>query len=429
MKKLVFFLFILQLTTGIAQSVSNWIQVPTPTTKDLHSIVFPSPQVGYIGGADSLLLKTTDGGTTWTEVAFSGITFLPGGNDFLELDFVTEEIGFATIGPYTGTYRTADGGLTWTALNTSPSMCYNHGLYFLADGEGFVGGSGCFQGELIDRFVIPSVQGQANINAQLWDASNMIVDIDFDLDQFGSVGLAVSSGGRILRTTDSGLNWDTIASPLGNQVPLTTVTIVNPNLAFIGYDYNGMGMGLLVSTDGGLTWAMDGNSATFAYPIFHDLHTTASDKVFCGTTATSLNSGYILECWDINATVPMWMGYTVDEPIYSMTSHSDTIVWGAGKNGYLVKRINAAAASVNELINAEQFNLYPNPARTFFSVEFPEQLQQTEIMVELYTIDGKMVQKGEVNSSTLNIEDLESGSYIVQIKSENGSWNKSLIKE
>jgi hypothetical protein len=125
----------------------------------------------------------------------------------------------------------------------------------------------------------------------------------------------------------------------------------------------------------------------------------------------------------------MWMGYTVDEPIYSMTSHSDTIVWGAGKNGYLVKRINAAAASVNELINAEQFNLYPNPARTFFSVEFPEQLQQTEIMVELYTIDGKMVQKGEVNSSTLNIEDLESGSYIVQIKSENGSWNKSLIKE
>jgi hypothetical protein len=429
MKKLVSILCMFQLVSGMAQSVSNWIEVPTSTTKDLHSIVFPSPLVGYIGGADSLLLKTTDGGNTWTEVSFSGITFLPGGADFLVLDFVTEEIGYATVGPYTGTYRTGDGGLTWTALNTSPYMCYNQGLYFLADGEGFVGGSGCFQGELMDRFVFPGVQSQANINAQLWDATNRIVDIDFDLDQFASVGLAVSSGGRILRTTDSGLNWDTIASPLGNQVPLTTVTIVNSNLAFIGYDNNGMGMGLLVSTDGGLTWAVDVNSATFAYPIFHDLHTTISDKVFCGTTATTLNSGFILECWDINASVPMWMGYTVDEPIYSMTSHSDTMVWGAGKNGYLVKRGNPAPASLNELDHHLEISLYPNPSVTHFTLDLPKQLWYTEFIIELYSVDGKLLKKGEKKEATMHIEDLNPGSYLVNIKTDSGSWNTTLIKE
>jgi photosystem II stability/assembly factor-like uncharacterized protein len=429
MKKLVFLLIMIQLTTGTAQTVSNWMQVPTPTTKDLHCIVFPSPQIGYIGGSDSLLLKTTNGGNTWTEVSFSGITFLPGGADFLELDFITEEIGYATIGPYTGTYRTSDGGLTWTALNTSPSMCYNHGLYFLADGEGFVGGSGCFQGELMDRFVLPGVQSQANINAQLWDANNMIVDIDFDLDLFASVGLAVSTGGRILRTTDSGLNWDTIASPLGNQVPLTTVTIVNPNLAFIGYDNNGMGLGLLVSTDGGLTWAIDGNSSTFAYPIFHDLHTTVSDKVFCGTTATTLNSGYILECWDMNAPFPMWMGYAVDEPIYSMTSHSDTIVWGAGKNGYLVKRGNQGPVSVNEQQKQEPIALFPNPAGVQFTVDLPKTLMNAEFIIEVYSLDGKWVKQGGKNENTLNVEDLETGNYIVHVSSEKGGWNTTLIKE
>ncbi|MBL0342938.1 MAG: hypothetical protein IPP71_19925 [Bacteroidetes bacterium] len=327
MKKLIYLLCFLYSTGTVAQSAS-WLQVTTPTTKDLNCIVFPTPQVGYIGGVDSLLLKTTDGGLTWVELSYTGISFFPGGDDFMELDFITDEIGFATVGPYSGTYRTGDGGLTWTPLITSLAMCYNHGLYFFADGEGFVGGSGCFQGEQMDKF-LSGIGTPVTINTPSWQATDMIVDIDFDLNFFGSVGLAVSAGGRILRTTDSGLNWDTITSPLGNLVPLTSVTIVNSNLAYAGYD-NGSGIGgLLVSTNGGLTWSFDPNTATFYYPIFHDLHTTPLGTTYVGATTTTLNTGFIMESVNSN----IWNLYPVNEPIYSMTSYNDTVIWGAVKMG------------------------------------------------------------------------------------------------
>lgn len=75
----------------------------------------------------------------------------------------------------------------------------------------------------------------ATVNTPSWSASDMVVDIDFEYSVFDSLGLAVSLGGRILRSIDGGFNWDTIPSPLGNAVPLTSITIVDSNLAYVGY--------------------------------------------------------------------------------------------------------------------------------------------------------------------------------------------------
>ncbi|MCU0431668.1 MAG: YCF48-related protein [Cytophagaceae bacterium] len=414
---------------SLAQQAATWEQVHTPTSKDLYCIDFPSAQVGYIGGADSVLLKTTDGGQTWNKVSYTGITFFPEGDDFMEIDFITDSIGYATIGPYTGTYRTADGGQTWILLNTTLSLCFNHALYFFADGHGFVGGSGCFQGEQMDRFVLPGNSSQVNIPSTSLNSTNRIIDMDFDLDQMASVGLAVSTGGRILRTTDGGNNWDTIQSPLGNQVKLTTVTIVNSHLAYIGYDNGNNGMALLVSTDGGLTWSFDSHSATFAYPVFHDLHTTQSDRVYCGTTATSLNAGYILELIDAQAASPTWIGYSVNEPIYSMSSYLDTIVWGAGKNGFLVKRGPADILSVNKGELNMHVEVYPNPGNNSIQVNLPDELKRTGFHLELYSMEGKLLKKEASTKGEMNIADLENGTYLIRVIGEKDVWVSTFLKQ
>ena len=419
--KTTLYIISLLLTLGTTAQ-STWQEIATPTDKKLNAIDFPSPTIGYIGGEDSLLLKTTDGGLTWEEVDFSGITFLPSGYDFLELDFVTEEIGFATVGPYTGTYKTEDGGLTWTQLNTSGSLCYNHGLYFKNEFYGFVGGAGCFQGENMDKFV-SGTSSPVTINTPAWD-NDMIVDIDFNLNSFSLQGLAVSSGGRVLKTIDAGDTWDTIPSGLGSEVPLTSVTIVNDTLAYAGYDNGGNSMGLLITTDAGLTWATDLNSATFHYPVFHDVYTTPFDQVFSGGTSTTTGNGVIFESDDSG----IWFVQDVDQPIYSMTSYSDTVVWGVGDSGYVVTNTLLGQLSVDEVKVDEKINLYPNPVESHFTVQLPSDIQGTSFEIEVYSLDGKRVKTISNNAKNISVSNLKGGTYIVKLITEKMIWTSKLVK-
>lgn len=425
MKTLMYLVCLLCSTGAIAQT-ATWQQVPTSTNKDLNCIVFPSPQVGYIGGSDSLLLKTVDGGLTWNPVSYTGINFLPGGDHFMELDFITDEIGFATVGPYTGTYRTADGGLTWNSLDLN--MCFNHGLYFFADGEGFVGGSGCFQGEQIAKFSAGNpTPVYATINSSSWISDDLILDIDFDLNTFASNGLAVSAGGRILRTTNSGTSWDTIASPLGNQVPLTAVSIVNSNLAYITYNNGGGVNGLLKSTDGGLTWSFELNTASFYYPRFYDLHTTAIGTTYTGASYTggsTSNYGLIMESVDNN----IWNMYPVDKPIYSMASYNDTIIWGAGKNGYLVRKGGASALATNNLGRPNSINIFPNPTSESFTLQVPDEFENDLFTVEIYSMDGKLAQTTQTGANAISVSALNSGNYIVRVIKDTMVWISKLVK-
>lgn len=424
--KTLMYLVCLLCSTGVIAQTATWQQVTTSTNKDLNCIVFPSPQVGYIGGSDSLLLKTIDGGLTWNPVSYTGINFVPGGDHFMELDFITDEIGFATVGPYTGTYRTADGGLTWNSLDLN--MCYNHGLYFFADGEGFVGGSGCFQGEQIAKFSLGNATPvYATINSPSWISDDLILDIDFDLGTFGSSGLAVSAGGRILRTTNSGASWDTIASPLGNQVPLTTVSIVNSNLAYIAYNNGGGVNGLLKSIDGGLTWSFELNTASFYYPSFYDLHTTTLGTTYTGASYTggsTSNYGLIMESVDNN----IWNMYPVDEPIYSMTSYNDTIIWGAGKNGYLVRKGRVSPLATNNLERPNSISIFPNPTSEAFTLQVPEEFKNEIFNVEIYSLDGKLVQATQTGANAISVSALNNGNYILRVTCNTMVWTSKLVK-
>lgn len=420
MKK-IFYIMCFSITIG-ASAQSTWNEIPTPTNNNLNSIDFPTPQVGYIGGEDSLLLKTTDGGLTWEQINFSGITFFSSGYDFVELDFVTEDIGFATIGPYTGTYKTMDGGLTWTQLNTSGSLCYNHGLYFFDQSYGFVGGAGCFQGENMDK-IVSGTATSVVINTPSW-GNDIIVDINFDLNSIAPYGLAVSTGGRVLRTTDSGETWDTIPSSLGSDVPLTSVTIVNDTLAYAGYDMSTNSMGLLRTTDAGLTWSTDMNSATFHYPRFHDVYSTPGGRIYSGATSTTTGNGVIFESDDSG----IWFVQDVDYPINCMTSYNDSVVWGVGANGYVVTNISESQLSVGEIEKLQKNTVFPNPADNQIHLNLPTEVASGYFDIEIFSLSGQSVKRISNSAESINISDLESGTYIIQLSSDAQNWSTKWVK-
>lgn len=94
------------------------------TSKTANSLCwklsFPSANVGYVAVQDAAdgpptFAKTTDGGTTWVESKLPVKTTSAGGFPAIGIGFVTEKVGW--VSPEDAslpTYRTSDGGETWT---------------------------------------------------------------------------------------------------------------------------------------------------------------------------------------------------------------------------------------------------------------------------------------------------------------------------
>jgi len=81
---------------------------------------FPSNDVGYVAVQDeakgpATFAKTTDGGATWTESPLPVKTTALGGYPAIGIGFVTPLVGWvAPEDPALPTYRTSDGGMTWS---------------------------------------------------------------------------------------------------------------------------------------------------------------------------------------------------------------------------------------------------------------------------------------------------------------------------
>ena len=405
-----------------AVSGQTWTQIPVPTSKQLNAIDFPSATVGYIGGNDSLLLKTTDGGQTWQRLSYSGVTFYPGNEHIINLQFVSETTGYMAIGPYTGTYKTTNGGTSWQPVTASPGFCHNEGLFFFDENNGFIAGSGCFQGELIDR-QSNGAWSAATLTFSTSDAENRISDIDFHASGFG---IATSLGGRFLRTSDNGQTWDSVISPLGTNGRLTSVAIVNDTLCFAGYETDAVGFGLLISTDAGLTWNEDMSSATFFYPDFYDVHVTGSGAVYTGGKPAQDNTGIL---FSMQSPDGWWNNQTVVETIYSISSYNDSIVFAVGNNGYVITNANPAELSVKELDLQAELTVWPNPVEETVHFDSPVLQMDGETTFRIYDAAGKMVQEGEAFHQEINVQSLRKGAYFLEIGQYGRNWNQRFVKE
>jgi len=100
----------------ISFAESGWfLQNPMPTGNDLHAVAAPEPSTVVAVGELGTILRTTDGGATWT---------LPSSEttaDLIGVCFVDANIGTAVGGFYDlppmaqrVIVRTTDGGVTWT---------------------------------------------------------------------------------------------------------------------------------------------------------------------------------------------------------------------------------------------------------------------------------------------------------------------------
>jgi hypothetical protein len=109
------------------------------------------------------------------------------------------------------------------------------------------------------------------------------------------------------------------------------------------------------------------------------------------------------------------------------TTHLSTVNWTINKSNLGVK--------LNSIENKIAYSMYPNPTTNSFHVDF-ELDNESEVSIELYTIDGKKIRQIESktiesgkHSKIIDIEDLTAGSYFVTFKIGNAKFSNIIIKQ
>ena len=223
----------------------NWVIVTSPTITALDGIWFVNDNTGYIGGAN-VFLKTTNGGTNW--VNKSGL-FISGFETATSIYFSDANTGVYGTNA-SRIVRTTDGGETYTEVfNSSNNAIW--GLSFVNANTGY----GCTS----SGKVVKTTNGGVNWGFQNTPLTENLYEIHFPAENTGYVA---SWSGKILKTTNGGLTYTGQISttvPKNYELrqnfpnPFNPSTIIsfqlprNGNVSIKIYDVNGREVQTLVN--------------------------------------------------------------------------------------------------------------------------------------------------------------------------------------
>ena len=249
---LISILFISLINTTAQTSSSNgwqW-QYPKPQGNTLRDIFIFDKNTAIAVGDLGTVIKTYDGGENWDVQHHAGGTDI----DLYSVHFTDTLNGWAAGGIWFTNknvlLKTGDGGITWSEVKTDTTLPYNS-VYFVDTDTGFVFGE--------DGVILKTTDGGNN-----WDTRSIDSYIGQYLDVFRflavtfidkQTGFLVGGGyygNEIYKTTDCGRTWQ-----WNEQIIMPKIYTGLYDINFINKD-NGFIVGdagvFLKTTDGGTTW-------------------------------------------------------------------------------------------------------------------------------------------------------------------------------
>ncbi len=230
---------------------TSWSSVNLNTSETLSDVYFSSAYVGYVVGHGGKVFYTNDGGSSWTNNGTAN-------SDFLEcVEFFNDNTGYVGGNPFGEmgrVYRTTNRGNTWTHSN------FTNLINDLA---------------IVDAKTVIAVGSDRSIykstdygNSATWVKKNITsipsyASINSVYFVNSSVGFACCDDGSILKTTDSGDNWTSIFG-----IP----NIALQDIFFVD-SQNGWVVGtegtVAHTTNGGINWTLNAKLTTRALNAMH----------------------------------------------------------------------------------------------------------------------------------------------------------------
>lgn len=337
---------------------------------DLTDVFFINPDTGWIVGTYQIVLKTTDGGNTWTKIqnyltahkCFWSVSFPDELHGCAAGDWMLDDKGFIMV--------TNDGGLSWT--ETTPDWATNYqNVFFLDSLTGWACG---WDGNLVKTtdggytWINKSISGSHN-DILFFDYQQGLLLSDyetrittdggetwggpFQMDatssqrnmmswEFNKV-VSVGYGGSINRSVDGGRNWSRLHRGLNSGIK--QIAFFNPLSGFVvqSFPYQS----LKRTNDGGYSWYSD----TLApQGPFYEMEVSGNSAYLLNYTSQivkTINAGNTWEVLDVPPSSDRYWDIDIID---------QNTLYICGKNGELIKTVNGGHDWI-DLSFYEDYNL------------------------------------------------------------------------
>ncbi|WP_191906952.1 T9SS type A sorting domain-containing protein [Adhaeribacter soli] len=372
------------------------------------------------------LLRTTNGGATWTVSSLIAATGFPmiEVNCITALDastawITTVEAGFPSAS-ISGVFKTTDGGQTWTQQtigyngNSWPNM-----IHFFNSNDGVTMGDtngGYF--EIYTTSNGGSTWSRVPLSNLPAPDGNNDVGTGGDLYAVSGNTIWISVlGMRVLKSNDKGLHW-TVAN--------TGLTQAGPNNLPLGLAFSDINNGLVLAnsqlkrtTDGGQTWT----TVNYTGPVKFYLSNVP------GATNTYISTGP-------GGTRPVGSSYSNDGgntwiSLENTIQHrlprfySPTSGWTGGVN--TLYKFSSTVLGLNDFSRVNSFFISPNPSTGVFTITNPT---NQPFRLEVFSSFGVSVlqqQGSRFGSTRLDLTAQPKGMYLVRIYSRGQIITKRII--
>jgi photosystem II stability/assembly factor-like uncharacterized protein len=228
-------------------SQTYWIAQSRPTTRDLRTLSFLDSLNGWVAGDSGTILRTTDGGATWTSQN-SGIS-----DAIVDIFMLNERRGWA-VAPwyidttiYTNVLSTTNGGDTWQSQYWDGD--YLTSVYFR---DSLVGWMSSGMSRIFRTTDGGSTWTEADIVPGPF-ARFPVTNLKFYSSEYGfAMGGRIEIVGVVWRTTNGGQTWTGYAAAPEPVVDLHFIDSLRIIGVFTDPDY--LGAGVITTTDGGDNW-------------------------------------------------------------------------------------------------------------------------------------------------------------------------------
>ncbi|MBN8695455.1 MAG: T9SS type A sorting domain-containing protein [Bacteroidetes bacterium] len=356
----------------------------TNVTKNLRSVYFPSPNIGYAVGESRTILKTTDAGNTWNYQVVNVVSSMYTAQTVV---FLNNDTGFVSLinGPGYAFLKTYDGGVNW--INDISDTV--HGRFFSRINDSTVYG-------------MHAQFSKTENNGVSWTNNNVIVDINScegmcflnSTNGFATINKAgvapCSNNSSLIETSDAGQTW------IEKKYDCGALYSINFPSTTIGYmlgtpEINGVRK-LWKTIDGGTNWLLS------EYEVGLDYYSTSCYglKLLCTDTSTC----------------------------YIITNYGTILkTINGGGNNWMV-------GFGNSIENNIDFKLYPNPAQSIINIEFENSISESYTL-NIVNVLGETVYFKQLNDPKLqvSVDEFSSGIYVVQVQSNKGILSTKFIKQ